>query len=653
MASESPRPAVGNLQEVEEHFSQLVAGVRDYAIFLLSPEGIIRSWNAGARRIKGYEPNEIIGLHFSKFYLPESIASGWPQEELKRAGELGRFEDEGWRVRKDGSRFWANVVISALYENDGQVRGFLKITRDLTERKQAEEAIRLSEERFRLLVDGVEDYAIFMLDREGCIASWNRGAERIKGYTSAEIIGRHFSEFYTAEDLEAGKPAMELKVALERGSVEDEGWRVRKDRSLFWANVVITAVYDGEHRHIGFAKLTRDLTERRKSEALVVADRQKNEFLAMLAHELRNPLAPISNGLQLLKLPGLDDDTLRQTTALMERQLFHLVRLVDDLLDVSRIVTGKMAFHREPTELSGIIARAIEETQPAIDARGHELMLSLPARPIIVDADSVRLAQVVSNLLINASKYTETPSRIWLTVERRFCEGRPDEAVIRVKDSGVGIAPEVLPQVFSLFMQADNSLARSQGGLGIGLTVVKRIVEMHGGTVTALSEGLGRGSEFIVRIPTSTVGRSPKPVTLGAPPKSTTMRRILVVDDNVDAAMTIGSLLKAWGHDVQSVFNGTAALEAARSFLPEIILLDIGLPGISGYEVARQLRSEPALSGAIIAALTGYGQESDRSQSFAAGFDYHLTKPPDPKLLETLLAATPTVAGAPFHLESR
>lgn len=658
MASESPRPDVGNLPDVETHFSQLVAGVRDYAIFLLSPEGVIRSWNAGAQRIKGYEPDEIIGRHFSQFYLPESIASGWPQEELKRAGELGRFEDEGWRVRKDGSRFWANVVISALYENDGQVRGFLKITRDLTERKQAEEALRLSEERFRLMVDGVEDYAIFMLDPEGRVSSWNRGAQRIKGYTAQEIIGRHFSEFYTAEDLEAGKPATELKIALERGSVEDEGWRVRKDRSLFWANVVITAIYDGEHRLVGFAKLTRDLTERRKAEALVVADRQKNEFLAMLAHELRNPLAPISNGLQLLKLPGLDDDTLKQTTALMERQLFHLVRLVDDLLDVSRIVTGKMTFHREPTELSGIIARAIEETQPAIDARGHELMLSLPARPIIVDADAVRLAQVVSNLIVNAAKYTDTPSRIWLTVEkqtgeRRAGEGPIDEAVIRVKDSGVGIDPEMLPRIFSLFMQADNSLARSQGGLGIGLTVVKRIVEMHGGTVTALSEGLGRGSEFIVRIPVSVVGAPPKLVTLGAPPKSTTKRRILVVDDNVDAATTIASLLKAWGHDVQSVFNGTAALEAARSFRPEIILLDIGLPGISGYEVARQLRSEPALSGAVIAALTGYGQESDRNQSLEAGFDYHLTKPPDPKLLETLLAATPTVAGVPFHLESR
>jgi len=645
MASESPRPAVGNLQDVEEHFSQLVAGVRDYAIFLLGPEGIIRSWNAGAQRIKGYKPDEIIGRHFSQFYLPESIATGWPEEELKRAGELGRFEDEGWRVRKDGTRFWANVVISALYDNDGQVRGFLKITRDLTERKQAEESLRLSEERFRLLVEGVEDYAIFMLDKDGRVASWNRGAQRIKGYTAQEIIGRHFSEFYTAEDLDAGKPAFELEIAIARGSVEDEGWRVRKDRSLFWANVVITAIYDSERRPIGFAKLTRDLTERRKAEALVVADRQKNEFLAMLAHELRNPLAPISNGLQLLKLPGLDDDTLKQTTALMERQLIHLVRLVDDLLDVSRIVTGKMTFQRQPTELSGIIARAVEETQPAIDARGHELMLSLPARPIIVDADAVRLAQVVSNLLTNAAKYTATPSRIWLTVERQTVEGRPDEAVIRVKDSGVGIDRETLPRVFSLFVQAETSLARSQGGLGIGLTVVKRIVEMHGGTVQALSEGLGRGSEFIVRLPVSQVGTPPNPATIGAPQKSSTKRRILVVDDNVDAATTIVSLLKAWGHDVQSAFNGTSALETARHFRPEIILLDIGLPGMSGYEVAKQLRSEPTLGGTIIAALTGYGQQSDRAQSFEAGFDFHLTKPPDPKMLESLLATTPPATG--------
>lgn len=634
MADFNEPHASGVPPEVDEHFAQLVAGVQDYAIFLLDAEGYIRTWNEGAARIKGYAPQDIIGKHFSIFYTPEAIASSWPQEELRIASRERRFEDEGWRVRKDGSRFWANVIISALYDDQGAVRAFLKITRDLTERKRAEEALRQSEERFRLLVDGVKDYAIFMLTPEGRVASWNPGAQRIKGYAADEIIGEHFSRFYTSEDVQSGKPARQLQLALAQGSVEDEGWRVKKDRSLFWASVVITAIYDDAQRLIGYAKVTRDMTDKRKTEALEVADRQKNEFLAMLAHELRNPLAPISNGLQLLKLSGSDDELLKETTELMERQLVHLVRLVDDLLDVSRIVTGKLTFKKEPVEISSIVNRAIEETQPTIDARGHELMLTLPARPIIVDADAVRISQVISNLLINAAKYTDKPSQIWLSVERH-----DDEAIVRVRDVGSGIAPEVLPDIFNLFVQADNSLARSQGGLGIGLTVVKRIVEMHGGTVLATSAGLGQGSEFTVRLP---VSRSPSVASKssrGARKEFGAKRRILVVDDNVDAALTISTLLKAWGHDVQAAFNGPSALNIVRSFQPEIILLDIGLPGMSGYEVARHLRAEPAAHGVILAALTGYGQESDRLRSLEAGFDYHITKPADPNILETLLAS--------------
>lgn len=623
-----------DLREVEEHFSQLVAGVQDYAIFMLSREGIVKSWNAGAKRIKGYEADEIIGKHFSTFYTADAVARHWPDEELVLAARHGRFEDEGWRLRKDGTRIWASVVITPLYEPDGGVRGFLKITRDLTERRFAEEALRQSEQRFRLLVEGVKEYAIFLLDVAGRIASWNIGAQRIKGYAAEEILGRHFSVFYTSEDLRSGKPQRELEVALEQGSVEDEGWRVRKDGSLFWANVVITALYDEQHFHVGFAKVTRDMTEKRKTAELVAADRQKNEFLAMLAHELRNPLAPISNGLQLLKIPGVDPATVNATTSLMERQLLHLVRLVDDLLDISRVITGKMTFQMEPTELASVVNHAVEESQPAIDARGHELMLSVPARPILVDADAARLSQVVSNLLVNAAKYTEKPSQIWLSVERQA-----DDVLIRVKDAGMGIAPDVLPKVFSLFVQADSSLARSQGGLGIGLTVVKRIVDMHGGTVTAVSEGLGRGSEFAIRLPVSAANAPTSKAPLPAVTEERTKRKILVVDDNVDAAMTTSTLLKAWGHVVQTAFNGPMALEAVRNFRPEIVLLDIGLPGMSGYEVAQQLRADPASRGVVIAAVTGYGQESDRQRAFDAGFDYHLTKPPDPSVLETVLAS--------------
>jgi PAS domain S-box-containing protein len=631
MPDQSDKKSSRILRDVEEHFSQLVAGVQDYAIFLLDPSGCVLTWNAGAERIKGYAPEEIIGQSFTKFYPPESIADEFPQEELRQAALVGRFEDQGWRVRKDGTQFWANVVITALYDEHHEVRGYLKITRDLTERKLAEENLRQSEERFRLLVEGVEEYGIFMLDPEGKISSWNAGAQRIKGYSADEIIGKHFSIFYSSEDLAAGKPARALETAIRAGRCEDEGWRVRKDRSLFWANVVITALYDKERRLRGFAKLTRDMTQRRKVDELLVADRHKNEFLAMLAHELRNPLAPISNGLHLLRLSPSDDPVFQQTTQIMQRQVGHLVR----------IITGKISLHKEPIELSAVIARTLEEVQPLIDARGHELLVTQPARPLVVDADAVRLAQVLSNLLANAAKYTAEPSQIFLSVERHG-----DEATIRVRDSGIGIAADVLPSVFDLFVQADHSLERSRGGLGIGLTLVKRIVELHGGSVGATSAGAGQGSEFTVRLPLTREGVPAKNrASQQAEPKKAPRRRILVVDDNVDAAATVAKLLTMWGHEVHVVFSGPEALEAVRTFRPEILLLDIGLPGMSGYEVARQLRSDPSSKEIVITALTGYGQSEDRQRSYEAGFDFHITKPPGPEVLEALVMAPETFVG--------
>jgi PAS domain S-box-containing protein len=632
-----------NLQEVEQHFAELVNGVEDHAIYLLDRQGIVLTWNAGARRIKGYTADEIVGQSFTCLYTPEDVAAGWPLEELRKAAEVGRIEDEGWRVRKDGSKIWANVVITALRNQNGEVRGFIKITRDLTERKQAEETLRQSEERLRLMVESVQDYAIFMLDPDGRVATWNAGAERIKGYTAKEIIGQHFSAFYSSEDLANGKPARELELAIRDGRVEDEGWRVRKDRSQFWANVIITALFDKQGVLRGFAKITRDMTERREIEHLKFADKQKNEFLAMLAHELRNPLAPIRNGIQLLKMATTTDPaTVQDTTEMMERQIGHLVRLVDDLLDMSRIINGKIHLDKQPVEVGAFIHRATEEVQPVIDAGGHELMLSIPAREIVVEGDTVRLSQVVSNLLTNAAKYTNQPSQIWLSVERYR-----DEAIIRVRDQGIGIAPEVLPRVFNLFVQGDVPLARSTGGLGIGLTLVKRIVELHGGTVGASSAGLSQGSEFMIRLPISS--RLP-PRSEAAPPSAQDEspqlgRRILVVDDNVDAALTVSRLLTLWGHEVQTVFNGNEALEMARQFHPQIILLDIGLPGMSGYEVAKHLRAEPESAGLILMALTGYGQADDRERSRQAGFNYHLTKPPDPGALMAILKSPETYAG--------
>ncbi|HEY1379970.1 MAG TPA: PAS domain S-box protein, partial [Gemmataceae bacterium] len=914
-ASVSERAAVAgrkraesDLRDSEEHFEQLVAGVRDYAIFLMDRHGTILTWNAGAERVKGYRPEEIVGRHFSTFYPPEAVAIDWPAHELRVAAETGKYEEEGWRVRKDGSQFWAHVVITALRGPAGEVRGYLKITRDLTDRKQTEERLRQSEQRFRLLVEQVRDYAIFMLDPEGRVATWNAGAERIKGYKADEIIGRHFSTFYPQEAVDRGWPAEELRRATAEGRIEDEGWRVRKDGSRFWANVVITALRDQAGTLRGFAKVTRDLTDRKQAEeaarrllaeeaarkaaeeyaqeigrqkeqlrvtlasigdavivtdaagvvtflnpvaagltgwplqeaagqpldrvfplineetrrpvenpvgwalreravvalanhtalvardgrevpvedsaalirgpdgvvagavlvfrdvtkarraaearrrlaaivessddaiigkdlnALVTSwnrgaerlygyaaeeavgrslamvfppdrldelaaimerikrgeyiehyetvrvrkdgtrfdasvtispirdadgkvtgaskiarditarkrqeaalrfladaskalgelldvastlqavaalsvprfadwcavdlvgedgtlrrvaaahadpaktelagdlarryppgpttprgpvhvlrtgraeladvtdemltpvarddehlrllqglglrsyvcvpltargrttgaltfatgesgrhfgpedlrvaedlahrvavavenvqlyqalreeDRRKDEFLALLAHELRNPLAPLRNGLQVLRLAGTDPRAVEQTRPLMERQLHHLVRLVDDLLDVSRISRGKIVLRKERITLAAVVRHALDVCEQTVKQHGHELTVALPAEPVYVDADRTRLAQAVCNLLNNAAKYSDPGGQIWLTAGR---EG--DGAVIRVKDTGVGIPPQMLPKVFEMFTQVDRTLERSQGGLG-------------------------------------------------------------------------------------------------------------------------------------------------------------------------------------------
>jgi PAS domain S-box-containing protein len=368
---------------------------------------------------------------------------------------------------------------------------------------------------------------------------------------------------------------------------------------------------------------------------LAEADRRKDEFLAMLAHELRNPLAPVRNGLQVLRLLGIGDPEVNRLAEMMGRQVGQITRLVDDLLEMSRITQGKVALRRERVDLNVVVNQAVEAARPLIDARRHELTVATSPAPIRLDADPSRLAQVIGNLLNNAVKYTDEGGRIWLDVRR---EG--DEAVICVRDTGVGISAEMLPRVFDLFTQVDPTLDRSQGGLGVGLTLVRSLVEMHGGIVRASSPGPGRGSEFVVRLPAlprdtppeSGQAAAPRPAHAPAP-----SRRILIVDDNVDAADSLAMLLGLSGHQVRTAYGGPAALEAVGGYRPEVVLLDIGLPGMDGYEVARQLRRGSAGSGVTLVALTGYGQEDDRRKTHDAGFDHHLVKPVDPDELTRLL----------------
>ncbi len=499
-----------------------------------------------------------------------------------------------------------------------------------------DQPLRESHDLFRLLVEGVKDYAIFMLDPEGYVISWNGGAENIKGYRAEEIIGRHFSTFYPPDAIARGWPEHELKVAQREGRFEDEGWRVRKDGSTFWANVVITALYDQEKRLRGFAKVTRDMTERKRIEALEETDVQRNEFLAMLSHELRNPLAPIRNALEVMLTKNPQDPVLEWTGKVIERQVVHLSRLVEDLLDVSRITSHKIALRKEPVDVAQFVSGVVEANQPLIDSRGLTFEVNVPDEPLLIEGDPTRLSQALLNLLHNSAKYTPEGGRIWLTVER---EG--SQVVLRVRDTGIGIPAELLPKIFDLFVQGDRSLDRSEGGLGIGLTLVQRIVLLHGGSVQAWSEGAGRGAEITVRLPLlaeAAAASLPQAGARDAAPAQVS-RRVLIVDDNRDAAESLELLVQLWGHEVRSAHTGPAALAEAELYRPEIVLLDIGLPGMTGYEVAQRLRELEGMENVLLVAVTGYGQEDDRRRSREAGFDAHLVKPVEPARLQEMLAS--------------
>ncbi|MEJ8835346.1 PAS domain-containing hybrid sensor histidine kinase/response regulator [Ramlibacter sp. AN1133] len=629
---------------LEQRLQLLIEAVTDYGIFMLDPEGHIVSWNSGAQKLKGYRRDEILGKHFSIFYPPDAVNSGWPQEELRLARQRGRFEDEGWRLRKDGTRFWANVTITALYGPMGELAGFAKITRDLTERRRHEEELRVSEERFRLLVDSVQDYAIFMLGPDGTVQSWNAGAEAIKGYRASEIVGQDFRMFYTPEDRAAGKPDAALKTALEKGRFETEGWRVRKDGSLFWANVVITAVRGPGGDLRGFAKVTRDMSERRRLEELEKSSRRMNEFLAMLAHELRNPLAPIRNAVTIMQLETLASPVLRNCRDVIDRQLTHVTRLVDDLLDVGRLTTGKIKLRKELVRLSDVVARSVETVRPLVTTRRHTLAVEQPREAVWVNGDSTRLSQVLQNLLVNAAKYTPDGGRIELRV--RLDAGF---VYVTVKDNGRGIAAEDLQRIFQLFAQAETAQsAASESGLGIGLTLARSLAEMHGGSIDAASAGRGFGSTFTLRLPVASQA------AVAAEEKrqedAAGGLRVLVIDDNRDSADSATDVLRLLGNQVESAYDGEGGIAVARRFLPHVILLDLAMPGMDGYEARRRLMAEDGAPTAFLVAMTGFGNEEDKKRTRDAGFDAHLTKPVELDALIALLNEARTRLGRPAEV---
>jgi PAS domain S-box-containing protein len=985
-------------RQSEERFHRLIDAVTDYAIYMLDGEGNVATWNPGAERIKGYSAGEIVGHHFSRFYTPEDRLAGKPAQVLDLVRQTGHFEEENWRVRRDGTRFWASVVITALRNDGGSVVGFVKVTRDLTERRRAEEALRSSEERFRLLIENTSDYAIYMLDPSGVVTTWNSGAERMKGYSTHEIVGRSFECFFPDDDRAAGKPAKELALALAEGRFEDEGWRVKKDGTRFWANAVLTPLHDQQRNLIGFAKITRDLTLRRNAEeqerkllqehtarevagreqarlreseqryrelsrqleivfegvadgitvqdtsgrlvfantaaakicgfataaelmstspadvvakfeildeqgqpvvaqdlparrvlngeegasavlcvrerttqkswwvqlratavpgddgrpslainiwhdvtteheqetharhlaaatialgksldphemlatlgqalvpgladwcslylldgdvfrdvATVHADpargsangarlplnpphlggawsvvrsgksavfndigeealahfapdpaalevmrslrmtavvlvpflardgvlgsmvlayaqpgrryhesdvtlfeevgrragaslenarlyqeaqaaaraaeqaarraeqsartaeeasRAKDEFLATVSHELRTPLNAMLGWATLLKDRATDPAT-KKPLEVIHRNAQAQVRIIDDILDVSRVITGKFRIDPRPADLVAIIGDAIDVVRPSALAKKLEIVFKPELDFCLLVADPERLQQVVWNLLSNAIKFTEPGGAIDVSIRMAG-----SQVTCEVRDTGQGIDPDFLPFVFDRFRQADSSMTRRFGGLGLGLALVRHIVELHGGRVAAFSEGRGEGALFRIELPIRAVGPSSRPEPSDETPREVAADRqsvalqgvrILVVDDEADARDLIATVLLEAGAEVETARSAAEGFELLKRFRPDVLVSDVGMPEEDGFSFIRRVRALESSEGSRVPALalTAFAREGDRAQALTAGFTAHVGKPVQPEVLASAVS---------------
>jgi PAS domain S-box-containing protein len=545
----------------------------------------------------------------------------------------GRWAAAFW-VSTEKPRDWTDREVELLEQ-------VAERTWNAVERLRLVAALRASETRFRNMADHAP-MMVWVTEPGGAVAFLSQSWYRFTGQTPETGLGGGWLAALHPDDRAGVEKAFE--ETEERREPCRLEYRLRMQSGEFRWVLDSAQPRFGEHgEFLGYIGSVIDITERREAEeALKESGRRKDEFLAMLAHELRNPLAPIRNAAQVLKLlgsPGVDQ---RWALGVIERQTQHLTRVVDDLLDVSRITQGKIALRREPIELAAVVQRAVEGCRSAIDERGHRLHLSVSTEPVRVEGDLTRLVQVVGNLLHNAAKYTPERGNIWLEAG-----AEDDHAVVRVRDDGVGVPGELLPHVFDLFTQADRSLDRSQGGLGIGLTLARRLVELHGGRVEARSDGPGHGSEFVVVLPRlegAAASASSEREGAGGE-RAHAGLRILVVEDHADSAEMLAFLLRLEGHEVRVASEGSGALDAARAQRPDVVLCDIGLPGMNGYEVASRLRQETECANARLIALSGYGQAEDRRRSKEAGFDFHLTKPVEPDALIALLGSLKEARG--------
>jgi PAS domain S-box-containing protein len=644
--------------------------LKDYAVFLLDTDGHVVTWNEGARLIKGYEADEIIGRHFSAFYTEDDCARGKPQLEMRSAATHGRYEDEGWRVRKGGERFWCNEVITARHDEKGRLVGFLKVARDLTERKRVEDQLRESEERHRLLVENVRDYAVFMVDPEGRVMTWNPGAQRVFGYVEEEIVGRSGSILFTAEDLAAGEHDRELATALSEGRASDDRWQVRKGGERFWASGVTMLMRDDAGGLRGFVKVCRDLTEKRQAEEQRdrLLDQEKlarweaekamavrDEFLAVVSHELRTPLTAILLWGRLLRAGAVSERDREAALDAIEQSAAAQRQLIEDLLDISRITSGKMRLNVHAVDLVPVLQAAVDAVRPMAEARGVRIETDLPPGAGDARADPDRVQQIVWNLVNNAVKFTAQGGTVSVRLERQA-----DRVRVVVSDTGRGISAEFLPQVFEVFRQADASLTREQGGLGLGLSISKRLAELHGGTLHAESAGEGRGATFTLELPLAAVLLDTNPASFAAMTAERAMpfspapvlagRRVLLVEDEAHTRAVVQWLLEQCAAEVTAVGSAAQALDALRN--PphagafHALVSDIAMPGEDGYVLIRQVRSLPPEYGTASSipavALTAYARQEDRARALAAGFQAHVPKPVEPDVLIAAVGALVT-----------
>ena len=617
------------LRRQREWFEVTLSSIGD-AVITTDTAGNITFLNPVAETMTGWTNSEASGQPLETVFNIISEESRQrannPIDRVLREGVAVALANHTALISRDGTERSIEDSAAPIRDATGRVSGAVMVFHDVTNRRRTENALRDSEERYRVLFSSLP-MAVFVCEESGCIQYYNRRAVELWGRAPAYGVEQYWgslklflpdgtllphSRSPVVQVLSTGDPQKNVELLIER-----------PDGSRLPVIANFAALKDAG-RVVGAVTAFDDITDRKRAEeALKEADRKKDQFLAILAHELRNPLVPIRNGLQILKLDGNNAAVAERARSVMDQALNHMVRLVDDLLDASRITTGKLKLRTERVELKSVVQSALDTAQPVIDEQRQELSVALPERPITIDADPTRLAQVLANLLNNAAKYSEPGGQITLTIEPQ-----DDQVTIHVADNGIGIPADQLPRIFEVFAQVEDTVEMSRGGLGIGLSLVRGLVEMHGGTVEAYSKGAGRGSEFVVRLPIAGAETPSHPALSEASRESSDKRyRILVVDDNHLSCKSTAMFLAMMGHELATARDGFEGIERARAFQPNVILLDIGLPQLNGYETARRIREQPWGKNILLIAVTGYGQEEDRRRSVEAGFDHHIVKP--------------------------